>query len=104
MISRLYYDYYNNGWGNDKQPEVSYLEKYENQIKPFLKEKNSLNELIKLWRKFWVLINTKHDEDDEDDEDMYEQEDFLDKNEKNIMKWLEDVTNAIILLIKDKEK
>lgn len=36
-FGRIMWDYYNNGFGNDKTPEALFLEKYSNKFKPFMK-------------------------------------------------------------------
>ena len=36
-MSRIMYDYYNNGFCNDRTPEVYFLKKHQNLFKPYMK-------------------------------------------------------------------
>ena len=45
-VSRLYHDCYNNGWGNNKRPELTTLLKTVKYFKPFYKGSLSLTELL----------------------------------------------------------
>jgi hypothetical protein len=97
MISTLSNDWYNNHWGNDLNIEIDYLKKYKKEIIPNLKNNKSLDNIIDLWKDEWKISQArKYDEDT--DEIIYGFQ-FDKTTENNIVTWLNDITDAIVLLL-----
>lgn len=110
-ISRITYDYYNNGWGNDVSDFVDYLETHKMELSNYLpKGTTPINNLVRIWGDFWEMLNPSRDMDYYD-EDEDEDGDWMDSSEAfsfviskgdEIEKCMEEIIDAVLLLIKDK--
>lgn len=107
MASRIMYDYYNNGFGNDKSEEAMFLNKHQNVFKPFMKDPNNWNNFFNAYKSINFGSYEDEEEDDEyygygDDEDedrMYEA--YLSKSEEQrIEDQLDDIMDGIIKYIR----
>jgi len=50
MISRIHYDYYNNGFGNSRKDESYFLFKHQNLFKPFMKDPSNFDKFFSRYK------------------------------------------------------
>ena len=50
MISRIQYDYYNNGFGNNKEGEARFLDEHSNLFKQYMKDPNVWDQFFEAYR------------------------------------------------------
>jgi hypothetical protein len=72
-ISKIYYDRYNNGFGNQNNSAAEFIKTQSHKIRPFLKNRQALDNFLKGFEKIGYSENSigtgkvwKHDEDMED--------------------------------------
>ena len=96
-VTGIAYDWYNNGFGNDKRIEFAYVNKNEKLFKKFLRDKNSFQDLYTAWNQEVLPdIDPSEDEEYDGDDPDYEFENMIDQYDPQINLWLNDILDAVI--------
>lgn len=113
MISRISYDYYNNGFGNDRSEEAQFLNQHANLFKPQMRDPNIWDTFYSLYEdiafgndtEFYKKVEDEYgsDYDDEDDFDPYSMdsiEDYIKRNHWDVEKHLDEIMDGVVKYIR----
>jgi len=113
MISRISYDYYNNGFGNDRSEEAKFLDEHSNLFKPYMKDPNIWDTFYNMYEEigfgdtteFYRKVEDEYGGDYDDDEDfdpysMDSIDDFIKRNHWNVEKHLDEIMDGIVKYIR----
>lgn len=87
-VSSLYYDFYNNGWCNDKTPAIRYLRGY------FFVDPIQLKNLDQCSRVYAILQDEEERMEDEDFHGEYERYDIFE--DVDVIDALESIVEAVV--------
>ena len=120
MIVRIMYDYYNNGFGNDRKEEATFLENHKNLFREYMKdprqwedfyylyEERNFGDDDELWREAQRTANRANQsggwggdyEEEEDADDYFENIDtFIKRKNWDVEEQLDDTLDGIIRYI-----
>jgi len=118
MMGRIMYDYFNNGFGNDRSMEAEFLEEHSNLFKQYMKNPNTWDTFYELYEEMcfgsYDELQKKAEgeasygrgEDESDMEDyMEDMNDFIEHRQWDVENQMNDIMDGIvryIQLTKDK--
>jgi hypothetical protein len=104
MVTRIMYDYYNNGFGNSRKEEAIFLNRNRDKFKPLMKNPRN-------WDEFYDWYSSRNFGVDDDREDPYEEENYYREQnvyemyvskyeEKKIEEQLDDIMDGIVKFVR----
>ena len=107
MMSRIMYDYYNNGLGNNKKEETIFLNNHKELFKEYMNDPSE-------WERFYNLYSEinfgNYDEmsnrrernyyDEDEDDDSYYTDNYVNRHAKHFEKYMDDIMDGIIKYIR----
>lgn len=96
-VSKIYYDYHNNGWCNNMVDAFNNLERNEDKFKELLKDKSSLTYLMDIYKRSILdYADIEIDGDGNEYVEYYQNSlDSVDDDEIKTHRLLEDLLNSV---------
>ena len=108
-ISRIAYDYYNNGFGNDKEDEAMFLEKHSAKFKPHMANPNHWEDFFHHYSNIgfgdFDKMNprdSRHlwDEDEDEEEDYDTPDEYIKREGWNVDSHIDDILDGVVKYIR----